>query len=64
MMTTRDDQCLNFISHQTSFPDTFPQEEPAEDLGTNHGVEDSLVDLKRIEINLLVGVILSLPSMI
>ena len=46
MMTTRDDQYLDLVSHQTSFPDTFPHEEPAEDLGTNHGVEDSLVDLK------------------
>ena len=45
-MTTRDDQCLDLVSHQTSFPDTFSNEEPAEDLGTNYGVENCLVDLK------------------
>ena len=45
-MTTRDDQYLDLVSHQTSFPDTFPHEEPAEDLGTHDGVEDSLVDLR------------------
>ena len=48
MMTTRDDQCLDLVSHQTPFPDTFSDEEPAEDLSTDHGVENSLVDLKYI----------------
>ena len=46
MMTTRDDQSLDLVSHQTPFPDTFSDEEPTEDLSTDHGVENSLVDLK------------------
>ena len=47
-MTTRDDQSLDFVSHQTPFPDTFSDKEPAEDLDTDNSVENGLVDLKRI----------------
>ena len=47
-MTTRDDQYLDLVSHQTSFPDTFSYEEPAEDFCTDYGVENGLVDLKYI----------------
>lgn len=52
------------VAGYAALADTLANEEPAENLHADHGVEDSLVDLKRIEINLLVGVILSLPSMI
>ena len=45
-MTTREDQFLDFVSHQASFPDAFSNEEPAEDLDTNNGVENGLVDLQ------------------
>ena len=48
MTTIRDDQSSDLVSHQTSFPDTFSNEEPAEDLDPDHGVENGLVDLKRI----------------
>merc|ERR1719273_2714223 len=43
MTTIRDDQSSDLVSRQTSFPDTFSNEEPAQDLDPDNSVENGLV---------------------